>query len=106
MRTGLFHAYKKGDPRMRIKLVVAAAAFAAIATPSLAAEFYVVQDSSTKHCRIVEQRPTGSTVTVVGPGHAYTTRAEAEGAMKTVKVCESGGTVGGPVGPAPAPVPR
>jgi len=35
------------------------------------------------------------------PRETYTTRQEAEGAMKTVKVCESGGTVGGPV-----PVPR
>jgi DnaJ-class molecular chaperone len=34
-------------------------------------------------------------------GRTFTTRQEAEGAMKTVKVCESGGAVGGPV-----PVPR
>ena len=40
---------------------------------------------------------------VVGDGRVYTTRSEADGALKTVKVCESGGTVGGPVAPA---VPR
>jgi hypothetical protein len=33
---------------MRIKLIVAAAAIAALATPALAAEFYIVQDSGTK----------------------------------------------------------
>jgi hypothetical protein len=88
---------------MRIKLLVAAAGFAAFATPSLAAEFYIVQDTTTKRCTIVEQRPTTQTMVVVGPGMAFTTRAEAETSMKTVKVCESGGTVGGPVAPA---VPR
>jgi hypothetical protein len=86
---------------MRMKLLVAAAGFAALATPALAAEFYIVQDTGTKRCTIVEQRPTTQTTVVVGNGKAYTTRQEAEGAMKTVKVCESGGTVGGPV-----PVPR
>jgi hypothetical protein len=88
---------------MRMKLLIAAAGFAAFATPSLAAEFYIVQDTATKRCTIVEQKPTSQTTVVVGPGTTYTTRTEAEGAMKTVKVCESGGTVGGPV---PPPVPR
>jgi len=85
---------------MRIRLLVAGAGLVAFATPSLAAEYYIVQDSSTKRCTIVEQRPTTQTTVVVG-NKAYTTRTEAEGAMKTVKVCESGGTVGGPVPPPP-----
>ena len=86
---------------MRMKLLIAAAGFAAFATPSLAAEFYIVQDSGTKRCTIVEQKPTSQTTVVVGGGRTYTTHQEAEGAMKTVKVCESGGTVGGPVPPPP-----
>jgi hypothetical protein len=97
---GLFDKAMK-EEFMRMKLLVAAAGFAALATPALAAEFYIVQDTGTKRCTIVEQRPTTQTTVVVGNGKAYTTRQEAEGAMKTVKVCESGGTVGGPV-----PVPR
>src|SRR5262249_16585661 len=36
---------------------------------------------------------------------SFTTRQEAEGAMKTVKVCESVGTVGGPVVPTANPKP-
>jgi hypothetical protein len=84
-------------------LLIAAAGLAAFATPSLAAEFFIVQDTATKRCTIVEQKPTSQTTVVVGNGTTYTTRQEAEGAMKTVKVCESGGTVGGPV---PPPVPR
>jgi hypothetical protein len=84
---------------MRMKLLVAAAGIAAFATPALA-EFYIVQDTSTKRCTIVEQRPTTQTTIVVGDSR-YPTRQEAEGAMKTVKICESGGTVGGPVPPPP-----
>jgi hypothetical protein len=83
---------------MKLKLLIAAAGLAAFVTPSLAAEFYIVQDTTTKRCSIVEQRPTTQTTVVVGPG-AFTTRTEAEAGMKTVKVCESGGTVGGPVAP-------
>jgi hypothetical protein len=84
---------------MKLRLLIAAAGVAAFVTPSLAAEFYIVQDTTTKRCTIVEQRPTSSTMTIVGPGTAFTTRTEAEAGMKTVKVCESGGTVGGPVAP-------
>jgi len=86
---------------MQMRFLIAAAGLAAFVTPSLAAEYYIVQDTTTKRCSIVEQRPTATTTTIVGPGTAYTTRTEAEGAMKTVKVCESGGTVGGPAAPAP-----
>jgi hypothetical protein len=68
---------------------------------SLAREFYIVQDSTTKRCTIVEQRPTSQTTVVVEGGRTFTTRQETEGATKTVKVCESGGTVGGPVPPPP-----
>jgi hypothetical protein len=45
--------------------------------------------------------PPSRTSVIVGDGKVFTTRTEAEGAMKTVKVCESGGTVGGPAIPAP-----
>ena len=71
---------------MRIKLLVAAAGFAAFATPSLAAEFYVVQDTSTKKCTIVDTKPTTTTTTVVDNG-TFKTRTEAETSMKTMKVC-------------------
>lgn len=62
-----------------------------LAGPALAEDFYIVQDSSTKRCQIVEQRPTTTTTTVVGDG-TYTSHVEAESAMKTVKVCDSGMT--------------
>ena len=87
---------------MRSRMLVVAAGVAAFATPALA-DFYIVQDSGTKRCSIVEQRPTTQTSVIVGDGKVYTSRTEAEGALRTVKVCESGGTVGGP---AVAPAPR
>jgi hypothetical protein len=61
-------------------LLVAAAGLAAFATPALATEFLIVQDTTTKRCTIVEQRPTTHTIVVMGPETAYTTRTEAEGA--------------------------
>jgi hypothetical protein len=53
--------------------------------------YYVVRNPTTRHCEIVNQRPTGTTATVVSPaGVVYKTHVEAEGAMKTVKVCHDG----------------
>lgn len=75
------------------KFLTAAALAGVFAAPAFAAdEFYIVQDTATKRCHIVEQRPTTTTTTIVGHG-AYKTRVEAESELKTVKVCE-GGNVG------------
>ena len=52
----------------------------------MAAEFYVVQDATTKRCTIVDKKPTTTTTVVVGDG-VFKTRAEAETGMKTIKVC-------------------
>ena len=73
------------------KLLATAILVAAFATPALAqTEFYVVQDTATKKCTIVDKKPTVTTQTIVSPsGTVYKTRAEAETGMKTVKVCTS-----------------
>lgn len=61
-----------------------------LALPAFAQEFYVVQDTATKKCTIVDKKPTVTTMTVVSPsGTIYKTRAEAETGMQTVKVCTS-----------------
>jgi hypothetical protein len=73
---------------MKFRVVLAAAAIAAVATPALAQTFYVVQDTSTKKCTIVESKPTTQTMVVVGDGKVYTTRTEAEAAVKTITVCK------------------
>lgn len=68
-------------------LAACAASFTLVtAHAQTATEFYVVQDSTTKKCTIVEKKPTISTTVVVGDS-VYKTRTEAESAIKTVKVC-------------------
>ena len=62
------------------------AAFISPAFAQTATEFYVVHDTSTKKCMVVDKRPTVTTTTVVD-GKGYKTKVEAEKAMKTVKVC-------------------
>jgi hypothetical protein len=74
---------------MKSKLLAGSILVAAFVSPALAAEFYVIQDSSTKKCTIVEQRPTSQTMVVLGDGKVFTTRAEAENAMRTIAVCKS-----------------
>jgi hypothetical protein len=71
-----------------MKKLILAAALVAFATPTLAAEFYIVQNTSTKKCTIVDKKPTATTTTVVGgDGKVYATRVEAQNAMKTEKIC-------------------
>jgi hypothetical protein len=73
---------------MMLKYALCGIALAAFVTPALAAnEFYVVQDTTTKGCSIVGQKPTVGTMTVVGT--AYDTQAKAEQAMKANKICET-----------------
>jgi len=76
---------------MKTKLIVAAALVASFAVPAFAAdEFYVVQDTATKKCTIVEKKPTETNMTIVSPsGTVYKSRTEAETGMKTIKVCSS-----------------
>jgi hypothetical protein len=71
------------------RVLIIAATVAAFAAPAFAqSEFYVVQDTTTKKCTIVDKKPTVATQTVVTPsGTIYKSRAEAEAGMKTVKVC-------------------
>lgn len=78
---------------MRAKLL-AAAAIAAFTTPAVA-DFFVVQDTSSKRCTIVEQRPTTQTSVVVGDGKVFTTRSEAETAMRSIQVCQTTTGAGG-----------
>jgi hypothetical protein len=75
------------------RIALAAALTTALAVPAFAqsttvTEYYVVQDSSTKKCTIVDKKPTTTSIVQVGP-LAFKTRTEAEGGMKTIKVCET-----------------
>jgi hypothetical protein len=69
---------------------LAIAALVLMGGPTLAEDFYVVQDSSTKKCTVVSEKPTSTTTTIVSSsGTIYKSRQEAESGMKTITVCSS-----------------
>ena len=80
---------------MLTKTLVASAFFvAAFSAPTLAqttttsTTYYVAQDVKTKKCTIVNQKPSDTTtMTILGDGAVFKTRTEAEGSMKSIKVC-------------------
>jgi hypothetical protein len=72
---------------MKLKLALAGLLLAGSVLPALAeTSYYIVQDTGTKHCRIVSQKPVTKEVTIVGMD-GYPTQTAAQTAMKTVKVC-------------------
>jgi hypothetical protein len=71
------------------KYVIVGLSLAAFATPALAQEFYVVQDTATKRCTIVDKKPTVATQIIVNEGGTiYKSRTDADAALKKIKVCE------------------
>jgi len=64
----------------------------AASAPAFAADFYIVQNRTTKVCTITEQHPSGGVGVVIG--NPFGVRVEAENHMKTVKECTT--TTGGP----------
>jgi hypothetical protein len=79
---------------MKLKIAVAGALVAGFVLPAVtqaADEYYLVQDTKTKTCKIVQEKPAGGGEwTMIGPqGQVYKTRTEAESALKTTKVCET-----------------
>jgi hypothetical protein len=77
-------------------ILVGAALAACVVTPSLA-DFYIVQNPTTKRCTIVEERPASPGVGVVIGGLSFGVRSEAETRMRTVEECRETGTTGGSV---------
>jgi hypothetical protein len=68
---------------MKAKLLIAGVAVAAFATPALA-DFWIVRDTPTAQCRIVETRPTDTKIIIVGGNKVYKTRADAEKELAVV----------------------
>jgi hypothetical protein len=66
------------------KAFVAFAVSAALVVPAAAqATFYIVQDTTTKRCTVVKERPTTQTMVIVGDsGKVYATETEAQAAMR------------------------
>jgi hypothetical protein len=79
---------------MTLKIAFAGALIAGFVLPAVAQaadEYYLVQDTKTKTCKIIQEKPaSGGEWTMIGPqGQVYKTKTEAESAMKTTKVCET-----------------
>jgi uncharacterized membrane protein len=55
-------------------------------TTTTGGDYYVVQDVQTKRCTVVNERPKTTTSLVIGTS-GFKTQTEAEGSMKTTKVC-------------------
>ncbi len=73
---------------MRAKFALAAILSVGFATPVLA-DFYVVQDATTKKCTVVTERPkTTSSVKVLGTT-VFKSESEAGDYVKKTKVCTS-----------------
>ncbi|MDO9384467.1 MAG: hypothetical protein Q7T86_16570 [Hyphomicrobiaceae bacterium] len=66
-----------------MKYLNAAVVSLALSTPVLAAEYYVVQDKTTKKCKVVSTKPTEETWVVVG-NTAFKTQTEADEQVKVV----------------------
>jgi hypothetical protein len=80
-----------------LKSIASGIVMAALVTPALADEYWVVQDSSTQQCSVVEKKSSGTaTDTTNGSaasatktyiGSAFPTRAEAKDAMDRMRKC-------------------
>src|SRR5215208_1731281 len=79
-----------------MKPIFAGAALAAACITPALADYYIVQNPTTKRCTIVEQRPANPSIGIVlGGGPGIGVRTEAENRMKTVEVCREGTTGAG-----------
>ena len=74
-----------------MRAVLAGAALAVLAVTPTLADYYIVQEPSTKRCRIVEERPAPGVGVIIG-GVGFGVRTEAESRMRTE--CREGGTTG------------
>jgi N-acetylglucosamine kinase-like BadF-type ATPase len=68
------------------KYAIAASLLLALATPALAAEYYIGLDTSTNKCQVVAQQPDGTTMKMVGSG-AYSSEADAQKAIQSLNEC-------------------
>jgi hypothetical protein len=80
-----------------MRAIFAGAALAAFVVMPGLADYYIVQEPTTKRCRIVEERPASPGIGVVIGGLSFGVRSEAESRMRTVEECRESGTTGGSV---------
>ena len=74
-----------------MKLLMVGIVIATSSAPALA-DFYIIQDTTTKRCRVVEERPAPSEAITIGT--AFREREVAEERMRSVEACRGEGTSG------------
>ena len=70
------------------KYVIAGLLIAGMATPALAAEYYVAQNTRSHKCSIVSHKPDGKSLTMLG-SDGFKTRSAAENALKGMSECKA-----------------
>jgi len=70
------------------KYLLAGLLVAGLATPALASEYYVAQNTSNHKCQIVAKKPNGKTWTMLG-SEAYPSKSEAQTALHGMSACNS-----------------
>jgi hypothetical protein len=70
------------------RYLIAGLLIAGMATPALAGEYYVAQNSSNHKCSIVSTKPDGKTLTMLGT-EGFKKKSEARSAMKGMSECGS-----------------
>jgi hypothetical protein len=76
---------------MKTKMLLTSIVAIGVASPALAASFYVVQNTKTHKCTVVLQKPsaTSKTFVLLGADTGYKTKSEATAAMGTINECKS-----------------
>jgi hypothetical protein len=78
-----------------LRSIASAIVLAALVTPALADDYWVVHDpSTTQKCSIVDKKPQpseASTKPVGAIASPFQSRAEAEGFMQQTRICGGGG---------------
>jgi hypothetical protein len=70
------------------KYVIAGLLIAGLATPALAAEYYVAQNMTSHKCSIMSHKPDGKTLTMLGT-EGFKTKSEAQNALKGMTECKA-----------------
>ena len=70
------------------RTLVAGLLVAIVATPALAAQYFVAQNNATHKCSVVSHKPDGTKLTQLG-ADGFNTKSEAHDAMKGMSECKA-----------------
>jgi hypothetical protein len=70
------------------KYLIAGLLVAGLATPALAAEYYVAQNNTNHKCSVVSKKPDGTKLIMLG-NEGYKTKSEAHNALKGFSECKA-----------------